>query len=111
MLECRAARSYVKFYAKKLCLRFSIMLTEHDDLLRRCPMLGNEVPFSYCRQPGQEIPCRKIFDCWWEAIDIRKFVEENYSEEVRNVMNQPPKPKTLSILELVVQARRRNSER
>lgn len=98
-------------YAKKLRLPFSIMLTEHDDLSRRCPMLGHEVPFSYCRQPGQENPCGRIFDCWWEAIDIRTFVADNYSGDVQNAMIQPPKPKTLSILELIEQARRRNSER
>jgi len=86
------------------------MLTQHDGLSRRCPMLGNEVPFSYCRQPGQEIPCRKMLDCWWETVDIRKFVSDNYNEEVQNAMIRPPKPKMLSILELVEQARKRNSE-
>jgi hypothetical protein len=87
------------------------MLTEHDKLLQRCPMLGHEVAFSYCRQPGQEIPCRKMLDCWWETIDIKAFVAENYSEEIQNAINQPPKPKMLSILDLVDQARKSNSER
>ena len=87
------------------------MLTEHDSLSRRCPMLGHEVAFSYCRRPGQENPCRKMFDCWWEAIDIRAFVADNYSEEIQNAMIQPPKPKMLSLIEIIEQARRRNSER
>jgi hypothetical protein len=88
-------------YAKKLRAPFSIMLTEHDSLSRRCPMLGHEVAFSYCRRPGQEIPCGGMFDCWWEAIDIRAFVADNYSEEVRNAMIQPPKPKMLSLIEII----------
>ncbi len=82
------------------------MLTQHDALSRRCPMLGHEIPFSYCRQPGQDVPCRKILDCWYESIDIRSFVTQNYSEEICNSLGQPPKPKALSILELVEQARR-----
>jgi hypothetical protein len=85
------------------------MLTQHDALTTRCPMLGHEVSFSYCRQPGQEIPCRKIFDCWWEAIDIQAFISENYSQEIQNALRQPPKPKMLSILEIVEQVRKKDS--
>jgi hypothetical protein len=87
------------------------MLTKHDSLLQRCPMLGHEVTFSYCRQPGQEVPCRKILDCWWEAIDIRAFVADNYSEEIQNAIVQPPKPKMLSLLEIIERTRKANSER
>jgi hypothetical protein len=82
------------------------MLTDHDTLLQRCPMLGHEVAFSYCRQPGQETPCRKIFDCWWERFDVQTFVADNYSEEIRNAIIQPPKPKILSLIELIEQARK-----
>jgi hypothetical protein len=85
------------------------MLTEHDNLSRRCPMLGNDVPFSYCRQPGQEIPCRKIFDCWWETIDIQTFIAKNYSEEIQKAIMQPPKPKMLSLIEIIEQAQKRAS--
>jgi hypothetical protein len=84
------------------------MLIEHDTLSQRCPMLGHEVPFSYCRQPGQEVPCRKIFDCWWETFDIKKFIEENYSRETRAAILQPPKPKVLSLLEIIEQAGKKN---
>jgi hypothetical protein len=84
------------------------MLTDHDALSASCPMLGHDVPFSYCRQPGQEIPCRKIFDCWWEKFDIQTFIAENYSEEIREEITAPPKPKMLSLLELIEEARKRN---
>jgi hypothetical protein len=85
------------------------MLTEHDGIVRRCPLLGHEVAFSYCRQPGQENPCGRMFDCWWETIDIQAFVADNYSEEIQNAMIRPPKPKMLSLIEIIEQARRRNS--
>jgi hypothetical protein len=71
-------------------------------------MLGGEITFSYCRQPGQELPCRKIFDCWWEEFDITAFMTENFTEETRNSVTQPPKQKALSILEIVEQARKNN---
>jgi hypothetical protein len=80
------------------------MITEHDKLTCRCPMLGHDVPFSYCRAPGQEIPCRKIFDCWWEEFDIKAFIEGNYSGDVQKAITQPPKPKMLSLLEIIEQA-------
>jgi hypothetical protein len=86
------------------------MLTEHDGLSRRCPMLGHEVAFSYCRQPGSEIPCGRIFDCWWEKIDIKAFVANNYSEEIRKAIMLPPKPKMLSLIEIIERASRRNQE-
>ena len=54
------------------------MITEHDAKKRRCPMLGHEVAFSYCREPGSETPCRKIFDCWWETFDVSAFINDHY---------------------------------
>jgi hypothetical protein len=84
------------------------MLNQYDRLVRRCPMLGNEVPFSYCRQPGQEMPCRKLADCWWEALDIQAFIAEHFNEEVQNALGQPSKPKMLSILEIIEQARKKS---
>jgi hypothetical protein len=86
---------------------FIAMPTEHDALSRRCPMLGHDVPFSYCRQPGQEIPCRKIYDCWWETIYIQAFIAENYGEEIQNAITAPPKPKMLSLLDIIEQANKR----
>ena len=85
------------------------MLTEHDNRSRRCPMLGHDVPFSYCRQPGKEIPCRKIFDCWWETLDIKAFIENHYSTAIQTAISAPPKPKVLSLLELIEQAGRRSA--
>ncbi len=85
------------------------MLGQYDNHSRRCPLLGNDVPFTYCRQPGQESPCRKILDCWWETIDIRSFVSENYGQDMLGSLNLPPKPKILSILEIIEQARKNAS--
>ena len=81
-------------------------ITSHDHSTRRCPMLGHDVPFSYCRAPGRELPCAKVGDCWWEAFDVESFIRAHYSAEQIAQVLAPPKPKTLSIVELIEKARR-----
>ena len=80
------------------------MNMEHDHLEIRCPMLGHPLNFSYCRSANSGEPCRKIFDCWFTRIDIKKFVNENFSNETISKLSAPPKPKVLSILEIAQQA-------
>ena len=79
------------------------MITDHDKRKRRCPRLGNDVPFSYCRKPGEDIPCSKILDCWWEMFDINAFMQENYSKEILEEISKPPQMKTTSLLEMIQQ--------
>ena len=69
-------------------------------------MLGHEVPFSYCRSPAAELPCRKIFDCWWETFDVEGFIREHFSpEQIRKIL-APSKPKTATIVDLIEKARK-----
>ena len=82
------------------------MINQFDTLLQRCPMLGHEVNFSYCREPGQEVPCRKIFDCWFEKMDIQSFVAKHYSDEIQRAILQPPKQKMHSLFEIIEEARK-----
>jgi hypothetical protein len=85
-------------------------ITQHDARRRRCPMLGHEVHFGYCRAPGRELPCGRIFDCWFEAFDVEAFVRAHYSEaDVARIL-APRKPKVVSIVELIEQARRSAAE-
>jgi len=69
-------------------------------------MLGHEVSFGYCRQGGTELPCRKIFDCWFETFDIKDFMQQNYTEEQIQQILSPPTPKLTSLYELIQQARK-----
>jgi hypothetical protein len=84
-------------------------ITANDGRRRRCPRLGHEVEFGYCRRPGGELPCRKIFDCWWEAFDVEGFIRAHYSEEDIAKILAPPTPKMTSIVDLIQQAKKRNS--
>jgi len=82
-------------------------IEEHDGRKRRCGMLGHEVGFAYCRAPGAELPCRKILDCWFETFDIEAFLREHYSEEQIAEVLAPPRPKLVSLVELIQQAQER----
>jgi hypothetical protein len=79
-------------------------LTQHDDRLRRCPALGHEVPFSYCRAPGRDLPCRKIFDCWWETFDVAAFMKQHYTPEQLQQITAPPPSKASSLIDLIRRA-------
>jgi hypothetical protein len=81
-------------------------IDSHDHRRRRCPMLGHGVTFSYCRAPGAETPCRKIFDCWWETFEVEAFIRSCYGEEKIAEITAPPKQKMLSLVELIEQARK-----
>lgn len=86
------------------------MIDEFDQKIRRCPMLGHDIRFSYCRQPGREIPCGKIYDCWWEKLDITAFMEANYSPQTIAEVLKPKPTKMLSLLEIIEAARKRRQE-
>jgi hypothetical protein len=85
-------------------------LSQHDSRQRYCPRLGHEVAFSYCRQPGEPLPCHRLLDCWWEAFDVSGFVSENFGKESVAMLAEPPKPKMLTLLELVKQAQERSKQ-
>ena len=85
------------------------MITAQDERSRRCPLLGHDVPFSYCRLPGQDIPCRKILQCWHVTFDIAAFLNAHYDEAVREKISAPPPPKIASLFDLIQQAKERQS--
>lgn len=80
-------------------------LSPFDDYTARCAILGHLVPFTYCREPGAELPCRKILDCWHERIDIEAFLRESLSPEELDAILAPPKQKISQIMELIQKAR------
>ena len=81
-------------------------LREHDARARRCPMLGHDVPFSYCRAPASDLPCRKVFDCWWETFDVEAFVRRHFGEEAIGRLLAPRPDKAATLVDLIAKARR-----
>ena len=67
-------------------------------------MLGHPVKFEYCRAPGRELPCGRVFACWWEAFDVEHFVREHFSDQTIQTILAPRKAKMSSLVELIQQA-------
>ena len=83
------------------------MQNTEDHRLRRCPRLGHEVSFHYCRTQESSTCCPRLQDCWWEIFDVRAFLKEYLpAEELTSLQDKPaPKEKVLSLLELIEQAK------
>ena len=88
------------------------MIEEHDELIIRCPLLGGEVPFRYCRTVNEELPCRKIIICWEFRIEIGNFLGENYSlDQIQCALAPPTKTRIETIIELIDKAKKVNPVR
>lgn len=81
----------------------------YDQYSLRCPMLGHEVAFSYCRAPAPDLPCRRIFDCWWQRFDVVSFVLKEYGEDTVGRMIIPPQGKMKTLVDLIEKARREST--
>lgn len=84
------------------------MNANEDGIKRRCPRLGGPVSFLYCRDSaGEDLPCWKIFECWWEHFDVTSYMKAYLPEEKFNrLVEAKPKPKMLSLVELIEQAQK-----
>jgi hypothetical protein len=87
------------------------MIEEHDTLIIRCPQLGGEVPFRYCRTVNEDLPCRKVMVCWEFRIEISKFLGEHYSmDKIELALTSPSKTRLDTILEIVEKTKKMNEE-
>ena len=85
------------------------MQLNKDSLERRCPRLGGTITFGYCRTSGgeEELPCWKIFDCWWEIFDVVSYLKQCLPEDkFDRIADTQPKPKVTSLLEMIEQAKK-----
>ena len=79
-----------------------------DRKLMRCPRLGGEVTFGYCRKEGGDIPCIRIVACWSPCFPVEEFLrKELTSEQWERTFGREPKAKILSIVDLIEEAKKR----
>lgn len=77
-------------------------LDELDKLLRRCPRLGHEVPFKYCRQAEIDSPCGRILGCWIKQVSVMNYIQKTFDEATLKKLQQPEKSnKIISLVEEV----------
>ncbi len=87
------------------------MLEEHDRLIIRCPSLGGEVPFRYCRTVNEDLPCRNIILCWELRLEISKFLSEHYSiDQIQRSLSLPTKSRVETIVEMIEKAKKIEEE-
>lgn len=82
------------------------MIEQHDDKMIRCPRVGGEVNFRYCRFENDMLPCRWIVGCWQMHMDISNFLADHYSREELDRIFAPPKPKIESLVDLIEKAKK-----
>jgi len=77
----------------------------------RCSKLGHQIHFAYCRKENFGLPCIKTMSCWFRYFDVESYLREDLSpEEYKKNFHHAPKTKVQSLMELIVQARKRQKK-
>ncbi len=91
--------------------RNGAMIDSEDSRSRRCPKLGHEVTFRYCRQQECDRLCPRILTCWWEAFDVDEFLRKHVPADTMQELRAPrARPKVATLLELIEQAKKAQAE-
>ncbi len=78
----------------------------------RCPRLGHQIPFFYCRSENRGLPCFKTLDCWYEHFTVEEYLQGELSpEQWEKTFNRPSRPKMLLLMDLIEEAKKRNKEK
>lgn len=78
-----------------------------DDHKIRCRKLGHLIYFSYCRTENDGLPCIKTLDCWFPHFSVEAFLRDKLTpEEFAEAFAKVPKPKVLSLVELIERAQK-----
>jgi hypothetical protein len=76
------------------------------DFAIRCPRLGHQINFVYCRKENSGIPCFKTLDCWYSYFDVQSFLEDKLSkDDFKKAFVEKGQPKVLSLLDLIEKAK------
>ena len=80
-----------------------------DDYLIRCPRLGHQISFSYCRRENMGKPCFKTLDCWFQHFPVEDYLRQELTPgEWAELFNRPAKSKVASLIELIEKAKTGN---
>ena len=82
-----------------------------DDFEIRCPKLGHQIYYSYCAKENQGVPCFRTLDCWFEHFEVAAFLQKTLTPaQWKAAFANPPKPKMISLIELIEQAKNRQTK-
>lgn len=82
-----------------------------NEITVRCPRLGHQIHFTYCRTESGGLPCFKILHCWQDRFDAASLLRAELTpEQWRRCFERPPAPKMISLVELIEQARKQKTD-
>lgn len=78
-----------------------------DDVQVRCPRLGHQVYFGYCRAENMGAPCFKTLDCWHLTFDVVGHFRQNLTEaQFAAAFVNRGRPKIQTLVDLIHQAKK-----
>ena len=87
-------------------------MEKYDHLELRCPRLGGEVKFSYCRKEGGDLPCLRIITCWYPHFPVEQHLRANMTKDSwDSFVGQMPKDKITTLMELIEAAKKRTTQK
>ena len=84
------------------------LIPPDDSFQIRCPRLGQQIDFSYCRQENMGLPCFKTLDCWhihFQVVDYLRM--ELTGADWKETFEKPPIPKIVSLATLIEKAQKK----
>ena len=80
----------------------------HDDRDIRCPKLGHELTFDYCRREGGDLPCPRVIRCWESFFPVESFLMETMDADFWDAFcRQTPPDKMTTLLDLIEKTKAR----
>ena len=71
----------------------------------RCPKLGHQIHFAYCRQENIGLPCPRTLDCWYMHFHVAEHLRQELSDrEWHETFEKPQADKMVSLAELIKKA-------
>jgi len=81
------------------------ILERIDRLETRCPKLGHQVAFSYCRQERGGLPCARTLACWQPRFPVELVLRRTVTEADWNrIFVEPPKSRIDALLDAIDRA-------
>ena len=82
-----------------------------DSFQIRCSKLGHQIHFGYCRKENMGLPCVRILTCWHPYFNVELYFRQELSaEQWKEVFETQPKPKAVTLVELIEQVQKRKED-
>lgn len=89
-------------------VKLNAMKTDRDHQLIRCPKLGDEMTFAYCREEAGNLPCTRIIACWQAAFDVPALLRDCLtSGQWAQFTAARPQDKVISLIQMIEKAKKR----